>query len=91
MDPVGFFAIAQARPDDLAVVDRHRRLTWAEARVNKLARLLQGAGLHCRENLAAYKCPRSIDFEDELPRHPTGKLYKRLLRDRYWSGAGRLI
>ncbi len=46
---------------------------------------------HCRAHLASYKCPRSIDFEDELPRHPTGKLYKRLLRDRYWSGAGRLI
>jgi len=40
----------------------------------------------CRENIAHYKCPRSIDFEDELPRLPTGKLYKRLLRDRYWEG-----
>ena len=29
------------------------------------------------------KCPRSIDFRDELPRHPTGKLYKRLLKDEY--------
>ena len=40
----------------------------------------------CKESLAHFKCPRSIDFEDELPRLPTGKLYKRLLRDRYWSG-----
>ena len=32
-----------------------------------------------------YKCPRSVDFEAELPRLPTGKLYKRLLRDRYWG------
>jgi long-chain acyl-CoA synthetase len=40
----------------------------------------------CREHLAHYKCPRSIDFEAELPRQPTGKLYKRLLRDRYWGG-----
>ena len=39
----------------------------------------------CREHLAHFKCPRSIDFEDELPRLPTGKLYKRLLRDRYWQ------
>jgi long-chain acyl-CoA synthetase len=39
----------------------------------------------CREQLAHYKCPRSIDFEAELPRLPTGKLYKRLLRDRYWG------
>ena len=35
-------------------------------------------------NLAAYKVPRSIDFIDELPRLPTGKLYKRLLKDQYW-------
>ncbi len=40
-----------------------------------------------REHLAAYKCPRSIDFERELPRLPTGKLYKRLLKDRYWGRA----
>ncbi|WP_307781193.1 acyl-CoA synthetase [Rhabdothermincola sediminis] len=40
----------------------------------------------CREHLADVKCPRSVDFVDELPRHPTGKLYKRLLRDRYWAG-----
>jgi acyl-CoA synthetase (AMP-forming)/AMP-acid ligase II len=41
---------------------------------------------HCREHLADLKCPRSIDFRDELPRHPTGKLYKRLLKDEYWAG-----
>jgi long-chain acyl-CoA synthetase len=39
----------------------------------------------CRENLARQKCPRSIDFEDKLPRLPTGKLYKRELRDKYWA------
>ena len=38
---------------------------------------------YCHERLAKYKCPRSIDFAEALPRHPTGKLYKRLLRDRY--------
>ena len=43
----------------------------------------------CREHLAHYKCPRSVDFEDELPRLPTGKLYKRLLRDRYWGDSKR--
>jgi len=41
----------------------------------------------CREHLSHIKCPRSIDFEKELPRHPTGKLYKRLLKDRYWQKA----
>jgi len=39
----------------------------------------------CMQNLSRQKCPRSIDFEAELPRLPTGKLYKRLLRDRYWG------
>ena len=40
---------------------------------------------YCLENLSRQKCPRSIDFEAELPRLPTGKLYKRLLKDRYWA------
>jgi long-chain acyl-CoA synthetase len=39
----------------------------------------------CVKHLARHKCRRSIDFEAELPRLPTGKLYKRLLRDRYWG------
>ncbi len=39
----------------------------------------------CRGHLSHIKCPRSIDFEAQLPRHPTGKLYKRLLKDRYWE------
>jgi acyl-CoA synthetase (AMP-forming)/AMP-acid ligase II len=45
----------------------------------------------CRTQLADVKCPRSIDFRTELPRHPTGKLYKRLLKDEYWTAAGRSI
>jgi long-chain acyl-CoA synthetase len=43
--------------------------------------------LFCRKHLSPLKCPRSIDFEAELPRTPTGKLMKRLLRDRYWPKA----
>jgi acyl-CoA synthetase (AMP-forming)/AMP-acid ligase II len=39
----------------------------------------------CRAHLAHYKCPRSVDFERELPRLDNGKLYKRSLRDRYWQ------
>jgi long-chain acyl-CoA synthetase len=42
----------------------------------------------CRERLAAYKCPRTVDFVDELPRQDNGKIYKRLLRDRYRSSNG---
>ena len=46
----------------------------------------------CRMHLSHVKCPRSIDFIDEMPRLPTGKLYKRLLRDRYWGDkASRLV
>jgi acyl-CoA synthetase (AMP-forming)/AMP-acid ligase II len=41
----------------------------------------------CRASLSGVKVPRQFDFTDELPRHPTGKLYKRLLRDRYWGKA----
>jgi len=46
----------------------------------------------CRDHLSRQKVPRSIDYEDELPRLPTGKLYKRLLRDRYWGdGTSRIV
>jgi fatty-acyl-CoA synthase len=40
--------------------------------------------VYCRQHLSPIKCPKSIDFEPELPRTPTGKLVKRHLRDRYW-------
>ena len=40
---------------------------------------------YCRQRLAGFKCPRTVDFDPELPRHPTGKLYKQLVRSRYWS------
>jgi len=42
---------------------------------------------YCRSKLAHYKCPVSVDFVEELPRLPTGKLLKRQLRDRYWATA----
>ena len=41
---------------------------------------------YCRASLATYKCPRTVDFEPELPRDPNGKLYKRRIRERYWRG-----
>jgi long-chain acyl-CoA synthetase len=46
---------------------------------------------YARENLAHYMAPRSVDFIEEMPRLPTGKLYKRLLKDQYWQAAGRAI
>ena len=39
---------------------------------------------YCAKHVARFKCPRSVDFDAELPRHPTGKLYKQLVRRRYW-------
>jgi long-chain acyl-CoA synthetase len=42
----------------------------------------------CQGRLAHYKCPRSVDFVDSLPREDTGKIYKRLLREQYRRGAG---
>ena len=39
----------------------------------------------CRAHLAHFKCPRSVDFVEELPRLPTGKLYKGVLREQYWA------
>ncbi len=40
---------------------------------------------YCRANLSHMKCPKSVEFEAAPPRHPTSKLHKRLLRDRYWA------
>jgi acyl-CoA synthetase (AMP-forming)/AMP-acid ligase II len=55
---------------------------WADVGPDFDAELME----FCRSHLAGYKCPRTIDFQRELPRDPNGKLYKRRLRDRYWEG-----
>jgi long-chain acyl-CoA synthetase len=54
----------------------------ARARPDLAAELIA----YCRERISAIKCPRSVDFEQDLPRTPTGKLMKRQLRDRYLAG-----
>jgi fatty-acyl-CoA synthase len=46
---------------------------------------------YCRQSLSGVKTPRRFDFVDELPRHPTGKLYKRLIRDRYWGKESQIV
>ena len=43
----------------------------------------------CRERLAHYKCPRSIDITEELPRNPTGNILKKELRKPFWEGRDR--
>ena len=70
-----------------AVVQPRRMPADAEAASRLASELIQ----YCRSSLADVKCPRSIDFRPELPRHPTGKLYKRLLKDEYWQAAERNI
>ena len=45
----------------------------------------------CKEQMASYKVPKTIDFTSALPRDPNGKLYKRKLRDPYWEGRDRKI
>ncbi len=50
------------------------------------AQLAQALIAYCREHLSHVKCPRSIDFEKQLPRSDAGKLFKRRIRERYWQG-----
>jgi long-chain acyl-CoA synthetase len=45
----------------------------------------------CQERMARYKCPRTVDFKDHLPRTDGGKLYKRILRDEYWATTERRV
>ncbi len=54
-------------------------------------RWVQGVLGHCRERLAHYKCPTSVDVVDVLPRNPSGKVLKRELRRPYWEGETRSI
>jgi long-chain acyl-CoA synthetase len=57
-------------------------LSWNDAGTELGEELIAWA----RQRLAHYKCPRAVDFERSLPRGENGKLYKRMLRDRYWAG-----
>jgi len=45
----------------------------------------------CRERLAGYKCPRSVDWAEALPRNPSGKILKKNLRAPYWEGRDRQV
>ncbi len=56
-------------------------IDWDEAGPELAAELIA----YCRGQLSPLKCPRTVDFERDLPRQPTGKLYKRLIRDKYWG------
>ena len=62
-------------------------MNWADAGEDLRAELMQFA----RENISHVKTPRQIDFMEELPRHQTGKLYKRLVRDSYWGKKSTIV
>ncbi|MBI4831519.1 MAG: long-chain-fatty-acid--CoA ligase [Candidatus Lindowbacteria bacterium] len=70
---------------------------WGEA-VKALVVLKPGASCteeemidHCKANLASYKKPKSVEFCDTLPRNPSGKVLKRVLREKYWAGKERRV
>ena len=46
---------------------------------------------HCRKHLAGFKIPKSIEFADALPKGGTGKILKKVLREKYWAGRERHI
>ena len=46
---------------------------------------------HCKQNLAGYKCPTSVDWMEEIPRNPSGKILKTELRKPYWAGRDRNV
>jgi fatty-acyl-CoA synthase len=46
---------------------------------------------HCRGQLGGYKCPRSVEFVEALPRNPSGKVLKKDLREKYWAGQSRRV
>jgi acyl-CoA synthetase (AMP-forming)/AMP-acid ligase II len=70
---------------------------WGEA-VKAIVVLKDGAAAsaeeimaHCRQHIAGYKCPKSVDFVAELPRNPSGKILKKELRKPYWEGHERQV
>ena len=56
-------------------------LDWNDAGSELAAELIE----YCRTKLSHFKCPKSVDFEKTLPRQDNGKLYKKLLREKYWA------
>ena len=62
-------------------------MNWADAGDALRDELMQFA----RDNISHIKTPRQIDFMEELPRHQTGKLYKRIVRDAYWGKTSTIV
>ncbi len=96
--PAEVEAVLAGHPDvlDVAVIGVPDE-SWGEA-VKAIAVTREGSPLTadaliewCRDKLAGYKRPRSVDFAEALPRNPSGKLLKRELRKAYWQGRERNV
>jgi len=46
---------------------------------------------HCTKSLSSFKKPKSIHFVDDLPKNPNGKIVRRIVREKYWSGKKRFV
>jgi acyl-CoA synthetase (AMP-forming)/AMP-acid ligase II len=70
---------------------------WGEA-VKAVVSLVEGKSVtedelisYCKDKLASFKKPKSVDFVEELPKNNFGKILKRELRDKYWKGRERQV
>ena len=70
---------------------------WVE-KVHAVVTLKEGASItaeeimnFCKDNMARFKSPKSVEFIDALPKNPSGKILKKDLRAKYWEGAGRNV
>ena len=77
----GFMIVTRSTRRPSRFVAVIQPMDWADAGEELRAELLA----YARKGLSHVKSPRVLDFMQELPRHPTGKLYKRLIRDSYWG------
>ena len=78
----------EVRTDGLVRMERESGWTVIEPAegVEPGDELAQEILAFCSDKLAKFKMPKTIDFTNEMPRDPNGKLYKRKLRDPYWEG-----
>lgn len=105
-DALDYHARERGDADFAAQDGRRLSYRQARAATERIAAALIAAGLEpgdrlavlsknsiefCRGRLGGFERPRSVDFVDTLPRNPSGKVLKRALRERYWSGHARRV
>jgi len=84
-------AVAEAAvigvPDKLWIERVHALVVLKEGRQATGDEIIE----FCKQHLARYKAPKSVEFVDALPKNPQGKILKRELREKYWAGLERKI